>query len=116
MSHRFEGTREQGDRLAVCGAGEGAESGLIELLRGLLPQLPFVRVVGVAIQEVGGGLLAESLQRPDNPRMKPSPVRLGERAVGYFVGEGMLEGESGLGAQARFVDELTPSQLGQSRG
>ena len=92
--------------LAVGRPCQGLLPRLPEVRQGLVPHLPPQGMVGQAFDLLGHPVPGECLEGLDDAGMEHPPSFLEQTAVGYFVGEGVLEGVFVVRKEPRFVQEF----------
>ena len=94
--------------------GYGLSPGLAAVCQSLLPHLAPQGVLRQPVDLLGQPVGIPLLQGLHNVGVQRPPPLLKQTTVGYFVGEGVLEGVLSLGEQACLVEELCPLELRQA--
>src|SRR5215208_6988658 len=97
---------------SISHASLGLRGGLAQVTDGLLPALAAYRVVSEPLRLLRETASVQRLDHPDDPRVQRAPPLLEQTAVGYFVGEGMLERVLEVGEEAGLVEQLRTLQAG----
>ena len=97
--------------LAVGRPRHGLLPRLPAVHQGLVPHLPPQSMVSQALDLLGHALPGECLQGLDDAGMQHPPSFLEQTAVGYFVGEGVLEGVFVVRKESRLVEKFGRLQV-----
>ena len=116
MQAGIERLLEVSHGLAVGRSRHGLLPRLPEVRQGLVPHLTAQGMVGEAFDLLGAPIPSERFEGLDDVSMEASPPLLEHTAVGYLVGQGMLEGVFGVGKEPRFVEKLGCLEVREATG